>query len=93
MEEKNELTVQKSPVKFGGRARINKDVLEKLDITKGDTILVRSKSKDILVSLYYDGFMKDKNIKLREEDMKKLGVEEGDKVVIKEHHNLLNKLL
>ena len=87
------MTVQRSPVKFGGRARTSKDILNELDITEGDLILIRSEKKDVLVSLYYDDIMENGKIKLREEDLKKLGVDEGDLVTIKKHHSLLNKLL
>ncbi len=87
------LEVEKSPVRSGGRVRVNKEDIEGLEIDDGDLIVVSSKEKDILVSIYTDEMIENGKISIREEDRKKLKVEEGDDVEIRKHKKLLNRLL
>ena len=93
MSNSDSLEVQESPVQFGGRARVNKNTLDSKNLQEGASIVISSESKDILVNIYSDNLIKDGMIKLRGEDRKKLNVKEGDKVYIKEHQTLLNRLL
>lgn len=87
------LEVKESPVQFGGRAKVNSDIFEGLDIQEGDQVVVSSKNSDILVSLYSDNLIEKNFIKLRKNDMDKLTIREGDEVQVREHKSLLNTLL
>ncbi len=93
MTESRSLKVEKSPVKSGGRARVNTESIEDLEVDDGELIVVSSDRKDILVSVYGDDLINLGKIKLRKLDVEKLGVGEGQTVNIKKHKKLLNKLL
>jgi len=87
------LEVESSPVEAGGRVRVNKDILEDLEVKEGELLVVSSKNKDILVSVYSDEMIDERKINIRVKDRDKLQVEEGDEVTIRKHTSLLNKLL
>ncbi len=89
MQEEGLLDVEKSPIKFGGRARVSKNTLNELGIDNGDQVVVSSESKDILVTIFSDDLLDDRVIRLREDDRKKLDVEEGQTVKIARHKKLL----
>lgn len=91
----NDLTlrVEESPVKSGGRSRINRKTLEKLNITEGESVVLRSNHKDILVTIFSDNLIDEGEIKIRQQDLKKLSVKEGDEIKIKKHQSLLTNLL
>ncbi|MFP3871745.1 MAG: hypothetical protein ACLFVL_02570 [Candidatus Aenigmatarchaeota archaeon] len=93
MTEQLRLEVENSPIEAGGRVRIDKDTLEELNVVEGELIVVSSKNKDILVSVYSDEMMEKGKISIRVKDRKKLEVEEGDGVDVREHKNLLHKVL
>ncbi len=83
------LRVVSSPIKFGGRARINEKTLGETGIDEGSLVVISSDKKDILVSIYSDMLIDEGLVKLREEDMRKLNVKEGGEVNMKEHSRLL----
>lgn len=87
------LIVERSPIKSGGRARVNIEILKELKIDTGQQVVISSEKKDILVKVYGDTLMDKGKIKLRSLDVKKLDVEGGDKVTIREHEKLLSRLL
>lgn len=87
------LEVQVSPVKTGGRVRINPDIKSDLDLEEGGLAIVSSETKDILVSTFYDEYVDEGKIILREGDRKKLNITEGESVGLRKHQSLLNKLL
>ncbi|MFP4001590.1 MAG: hypothetical protein ACLFSM_02795 [Thermoplasmata archaeon] len=87
------LTVEESPIKAGGRARISNEVLEDLKIDSGQQVVISSRRKDILVKIYGDNLVDKGKIRLRSLDYKKLDVVEGDEVKVKDHKKLLTKLL
>ncbi|MEF8835391.1 MAG: hypothetical protein V5A76_04470 [Candidatus Thermoplasmatota archaeon] len=87
------LLVEKSPIEAGGRARINTDILEKLEVETGDNVVVSSDKRDILVKIYDDDMVEKNKIILRSRDVEKLGVEEKEEVTIRKHKKLLSKLL
>ncbi|MBS3782072.1 MAG: hypothetical protein KGY66_06525 [Candidatus Thermoplasmatota archaeon] len=93
MTEAKMLEVEKSPIESGGRARVNKTLLEKLSFTSGDLVVVSSDKKDILVTIFGDDLIEEDKIKLRVLDVEKLGVEEGEEISIREHKKLLTKLI
>ncbi|MGM0406226.1 MAG: hypothetical protein ACQEQM_08820 [Thermoplasmatota archaeon] len=87
------LAVDISPVKVGGRARVNSKTIIDLDLEEGDLAIVSSESKDILVSTFSDKFVNDGEIMLREQDIEKLNVSKGDNVSLRKHQSILTKLL
>lgn len=87
------LLVEKSPIKAGGRARINQEIFEKLEVETGDNVVVSSDDKDILVRIYGDDIVEKDKIILRSRDVEKLGVEEKEEVTIRKHKKLLTRLL
>lgn len=93
MTELAELEVENSPIEAGGRARVNEELMKEAELEDGQMIVVSSENKDILVSAYSDYMIEREKISLRGKDRKKLGVQEGDKVTVREHKKLLQKLL
>ncbi len=93
MTEAEYLVVEKSPIEAGGRARVNSAVIDRLDITSGDLVVVSSDKKDILVKLFGDDLVEEDKIRVRGHDVEKLGIEEDDEVSVKKHKKLLKKLL
>ncbi|MFW5945546.1 MAG: hypothetical protein ACOCSJ_01710 [Candidatus Natronoplasma sp.] len=93
MTEAERLVVEKSPVEAGGRARVNSAILDELEITRGDLTVVSSDKKDILVTVFGDDLVDEGRIRLRVNDMDKLGVEEDEEVSVKKHKKFLTKLL
>mgnify|MGYP006305752899 CR=1 FL=1 len=93
MNENLSLTVEESPVQSGGRARISSETLKKMGLGEGELAVLSSDRKDILVTIFSDNLIGDGKIKVRQQDLKKLGIKKGDMVKIKEHQNLLTKLL
>jgi len=71
------LTVKKSAIKGGGIARIHESTLHKLSIPPGEDIAVSSEMKSILVTVFSDTLIGENDIRLRENDIKKLGVKKG----------------
>ncbi|MFW9879045.1 MAG: hypothetical protein ACFFG0_38690 [Candidatus Thorarchaeota archaeon] len=63
-----------------GVARISDTVLQKLGAEEGHSIVVSSKEKSILVTIYGDKLIEENLISLRPGDRKKLHVSKGDKV-------------
>ena len=61
-------------------ARISDNVLEKLGVDEGHSIVVSTEKKSILVTIYGDQLIEDELISLRPGDRKKLHVSKGDKV-------------
>ncbi len=87
------LKVEESPVKSGGRSRVSQDTLKKMSLAEGELVVLSSNNKDILVTLYCDNLIGNGKIKIRHQDLKKLGVKDGDEVTIKQHQSLLTNLL
>jgi len=93
MTEAEKLVVEKSPIESGGRARVNNEFLDKLEISSGDLVVISSDKKDILVNIFGDDLVEEGKIILRVLDVEKLGVTEEDEVSVKKHQKLLTKLL
>jgi len=93
MTEAERLAVEKSPVESGGRARVNNEFLDKLEINNGDLVVISSDKKDILVTVFGDDLVDEGKIRLRVLDVDKLGVTEEDEVSVKKHTKFLTKLL
>ena len=86
--EETELIVVESRITRGGIARINKRVLSDLGLTNGDHIVVKHGNKTILVRVVGDSLIDEGEISLRAKDRKKLGVKEGDLVVVSKYSPL-----
>ena len=95
MTEDKTLTVDCSPVKVGGRARINSKIKDKFNMKEGELGVVSSEVKDILVSVYSDKFVNEGDIILRKDDIKKLNVTKGETVRLRKHESTIkyNKIL
>lgn len=87
------LKVEESPVKSGGRSRVSRQTLQELNLGEGELVVLSSNKKDILVTLYCDNLIRNGQIKIRQQDLRKLGVKEGDEVKLKQHQSLLTNLL
>ncbi len=84
-----ELSVVSSPIKFGGRARVNEKTLDETRIDEGSLVVISSDKRDILLTIYSDLLIDEGLVKLREDDMRKLGVKEGAVIKMKKHSSLL----
>jgi len=82
------MTVKKSAIKGEGIARIYESVLDNLAIHSGENIVVSSDTKSILVTVFGDMFIGKNDIRLRENDMKKLGVKKGDYVNVEKYRKI-----
>ncbi|MDI6917756.1 MAG: hypothetical protein QMC80_08185 [Thermoplasmatales archaeon] len=82
------MTVKKSAVKGEGIARIHEAVLDSLTIHSGENIVVSSSAKSILVTVFGDTLIGKNDIRLRENDMKKLDVKKGDRVDVEEYKKI-----
>jgi len=93
MTEIDTLFVEESPIRSGGRVRVNIEVLKRLEVKTGDLVVISSDKRDILVKIYGDDLIDEDKIKIRVSDVKKLGVEEDEEVSVRKHQKLLTKLL
>jgi hypothetical protein len=78
------LVVQKRNFPSRGRARIHESVLELLEITEGDHIDLfhDPEAKPVTLTAYADSLVDKDAIRLDEEDMKKLEVDEGASITV-----------
>ncbi|MGA1820975.1 MAG: hypothetical protein ACMUIG_00450 [Thermoplasmatota archaeon] len=75
------LEVKRSPISGSGIARVNNGVLNDLpDLVEGKTVLVTFKKKNRVLRLVADDIIHSGLISLRQKDMEKLRVREGDVV-------------
>lgn len=75
------LDVKRSPISGSGIARVNIAILKDLpDIAEGKTVLITYKRKSRVLRLVADDIMARGLISLRQKDMDKLKVREGDTV-------------
>ena len=76
------LKVQKSPINVDGTCRVPESVLPLIDVEEKGQLAVHFDGKSILCTMFADHMISDGHIKLRSEDMKDLGLNEGDSVVV-----------
>ena len=74
------LVVRKSPISGSGIARVNKLILEMPEFTEGKVALVENEKFNRVLRIVGDSMMQKGRISLRQKDMDKLKVKEGDKV-------------
>lgn len=82
------LTVKKSAIKGGGIARIHESMMHKLSIPSGEDLAVSSEMKSILVTVFSDTLIGENDIRLRENDIKKLGVKKGVYVNVEKYRKM-----
>jgi|GEM_PF-1141234 len=85
MGEKTELIVKKSRIAGAGIVRIHKDIAAKLGIKSGGMIEAWKGKKWVIAKAVPDKIIGKNSISLREGDIKKLSVEENDKVEVIRH--------
>ena len=90
-----ELRIIRSKIKGKqGVVRISAQHLAEVDFEEGDSAELLKKGADsgIIVKVFADRFMKPGNISVREEDMKKMKVEEGAELVLRSYETYREKI-
>jgi len=78
-----ELKVKKSPISGSGIARVHISIIELPEFSEGKVISVETDREKRILRLVADKMMEKGRISLRVKDMEKLGVREGERVVLK----------
>jgi hypothetical protein len=92
------LKVLKSHIKVDGTCRVPESVLPLIDVEEKGQLAIHFDGESILCTMFADHMISEGHIKLRSEDMEKLGVKEGDSVVVasrkdmKEHEKALKEM-
>lgn len=76
------LVVKKSTIQGGGIARIHEAYLNHLSIKSGENVVVSFRDKSIIVKVFGDSLIGTTDIRLRENDIQKLGVRKRETVKI-----------
>jgi hypothetical protein len=74
------LIVRRSPISGSGIARVNISILQLPEFTEGKVVLVENEKNNRVLRIVGDSRMKKGEISLRQKDMNRLKVKEGDKV-------------
>lgn len=82
VDESIKLIVKKSTIPGGGIARIHEKYLSNLSIQSGENVVVTFKDKSIIIKVFSDSLIGNRDIRLRENDIKKLGVRKTETVEI-----------
>ena len=89
-----ELTIKKRAFPSKGRVRLHESKLTDLGIVNGDHVdlINETTKKTVTVSVISDTMVGIEEIRVSEEDLKALGLKEGDKVPVKKSLGLKEKL-
>jgi formylmethanofuran dehydrogenase subunit D len=89
-----ELTIKKRAFPSKGRVRLHESKLTDLGIVNGDHVdlINETTKKTVTVSVISDTMVGIEEIRISEEDLKALGLKEGDKVPVKKSLGLKEKL-
>jgi len=89
-----ELTIKKRAFPSKGRVRLHESKLTDLGIVNGDHVdlINETAKKTVTVSVISDTMVGIEEIRISEEDLKALGLKEGDKVPVKKSLGLKEKL-
>jgi formylmethanofuran dehydrogenase subunit D len=89
-----ELTIKKRAFPSKGRVRLHESKLTDLGIVNGDHVdlINETAKKTVTVSVISDTMVGIEEIRVSEEDLKALGLKEGDKVPVKKSLGLKEKL-
>jgi hypothetical protein len=79
-EEGIELIVRRSPISGAGIARVHRSITDDSDFEEGKVVLVKSEDHSRVLRLVSDNMMMKGRISLREKDMARLKVKEGERV-------------
>ena len=74
------LIVKRSPISGSGIARVNISILQLPEFTEGKVVMVENEKNRRVLRIVGDSMMHKGRISLRQKDMDKLKVKEGDKV-------------
>ena len=80
MEQGIYLIVKRSPISGSGIARVNISILQLPEFTEGKVVLVENEGNKKVLRIVGDNMMSKGRISLRQKDMDRLKVKEGDKV-------------
>ncbi len=80
--------VKRSAIGKSGRVRICKSAFEEASLSSGDLVIIEYGSKTILVEGYTDVLVEDGYVRLRWNDLKRLGVLEEDEVALQPYQPL-----
>ena len=89
-----ELTIKKRAFPSKGRVRLHESKLTDLGIVNGDHVdlINETAKKTVTVTVISDTMVGQDEIRVSEEDLKALGLKEGDKVPVKKSLGLKEKL-
>jgi formylmethanofuran dehydrogenase subunit D len=89
-----ELTIKKRAFPSKGRVRLHESKLTDLGIVNGDHVdlINETAKKTVTVTVISDTMVGQDEIRVSEEDLKSLGLKEGDKVPVKKSLGLKEKL-
>jgi formylmethanofuran dehydrogenase subunit D len=89
-----ELTIKKRAFPSKGRVRLHESKLTDLGIVNGDHVdlINETTKKTVTVTVISDTMVGQDEIRVSEEDLKALGLKEGDKVPVKKSLGLKEKL-
>jgi formylmethanofuran dehydrogenase subunit D len=89
-----ELTIKKRAFPSKGRVRLHESKLSDLGIVNGDHVDLMNETtkKTVTVTVISDTMVGQDEIRVSEEDLKALGLKEGDKVPVKKSLGLKEKL-
>jgi formylmethanofuran dehydrogenase subunit D len=89
-----ELTIKKRAFPSKGRVRLHESKLTDLGIVNGDHVdlINETTKKTVTVSVISDTMVGREEIRVSEDDLKALGLKEGDKVPVKKSLGLKEKL-
>ncbi|MBU7035566.1 MAG: hypothetical protein HXS49_10275, partial [Theionarchaea archaeon] len=79
------LKIQKRAVRSRGRARLNNSMLSRLGAKEESKLEIvnDAANKSVTVTLFADSMVEEGFIRLSEEDLEALGLNEGDTVIIR----------
>jgi len=87
------LKVKRSPISGSGIARVHSSVLKKGDFIEGKPHFVQKADRKRVMRLVADEIMDKGKISLRQKDMNKLKVSEGDEVTLLPAANMGERLI
>ena len=76
------LTVMKSPIKVDGTCRVPESVLPVIGMEEKAQLAIHYEGESILCTMFADHLIPDGAIKLRAADMERLGVKDGESVIV-----------
>ncbi len=86
------LKVIKSSILGGGIARINKDDLQEIGFDQTSNLSVSSEEKGVILKTVPDKITEKGTIIIREKDMGRLEIEEGDTVLVGDYETLKSEI-